>query len=352
MSVLKRARWPIIICLARVNSMIVSPRWNVEASNVCIGQDDPSNCLVWIQAECRSSNVCQAYVPPRACDGHGCCEGGPYPTNWWVYPGAWACCQQIVIANPGTLSSLSATTCVGSSVSLPGISETVVSNGFECVILTFDCPSHPSITITNECCYSMTNWWVPSPPDAPMPPAVYTSPGTYSYTAKVKALVDDCYWDDDYLPLCPDSAEATVGTFAVYVKPYECSNPAPCCPYEIFECYHYSNQVPCFATSVIVNQIDTMTCEHDTNGCGTACFLREDPDCAPEITQTWIRSPCYEGSTTNSIFLALEEWWDECESCRSFNITGACETTNRTWNANDVIDTFYQRIKKVACPQP
>jgi hypothetical protein len=347
MSVLKRARWPIIICLARVNSMIVSPRWNVEASNVCIGQDDPSNCLVWIQAECRSSNVCQAYVPPRACDGHGCCEGGPYPTNWWVYPGAWACCQQIVIANPGTLSSLSATTCVGSSVSLPGISETVVSNGFECVILTFDCPSHPSITITNECCYSMTNWWVPSPPDAPMPPAVYTSPGTYSYTAKVKALVDDCYWDDDYLPLCPDSAEATVGTFEVYVKPFKCSNPHEL-HVEFYECAHYTSEPSdCDTDHVIWDIIDTLTCDHDSLGCGSSCKLRNNTNGVPLGLQALMLSSCEGGNTSNTAELVATVWYDGCNECVPELQIGYCITGPKS---GTIIATGGQGLKKVACP--
>jgi hypothetical protein len=48
MSDFKSARWPIVLYIASLVAILICAHRKTEASNVCIGYSDPSNCAVWV----------------------------------------------------------------------------------------------------------------------------------------------------------------------------------------------------------------------------------------------------------------------------------------------------------------
>jgi hypothetical protein len=95
---------------------------------------------------------------------------------------------------------------VGGSVSAPDVLGTVMKHGKACITYTYDC--QPSVTSTEELWYIREVYWEPS-----SIPDTFTTPGTYTFTAKVRGA----YWEGGGW-VCPEYTDpATVGTFTVHV---------------------------------------------------------------------------------------------------------------------------------------
>jgi hypothetical protein len=233
------------------------------------------------------------------------------------------------------------TTCIGGTVSFPTVSGEELGYGLYCKDYEYDC--RPTVTTTNGGqSYDAIILWEPAPP------SVFSSPGTYVFTAKLSGITscDEC---TPSTVICDWTIPpVTIGTFTVFVKPFECHTPFRLSG-QVYECAHFEVPGNCESSTVIRNVIDTMSCQHDTDGCGSSCFLQDDPNGAFMVTQDLISHSCEGGSTTNSEFVAWTVWGvGGCGSCQPLEIKAYCQTGPNS--DPGFLPSHKPWIKKVLCP--
>jgi len=221
-------------------------------------------------------------------------------------------CNTGSVDNPGTLSKTNATVCIGGSVSTPSISGTTFKDGWS--TLTCRDKHCNSTTSTNVVRYFATNWFEPEIP------SVFLSPGTFSFAAKVKGIAGGRDCPDD-------TATKDVGTYTVTVLDYSCKNPHAFQD-TFYECVHYNddtNGTPCLTDQVIMDVIDTSTCDMDTNNpCHGNCNLTDGT--ADGIDQSVYAADCPGGNVNWHDRETLYSGCSDCDNAaviRDSCLTGA-----------------------------